>query len=218
MEQIKLYDCLPTRNIEYCNLYLGWRAFTKVYVKKGTVLYNIKYRGYKPFSIDYVAHRDGFYVHNGLVIEHAKWYDWGYTDKEPILFEMWDSKEEFESGSQVILNPPKYGTGYEDYFARRQEEIIAPNDSESCYTYLMRDESTGYYKIGMSKEPTYRERTLQCEKPTISLLWSKKFATRSEAREQEKSLHQRYAHKNKRGEWFRLSEQDVIDIKNSNLK
>lgn len=214
MEQIKLYDCLPTRNIEFCNLYLGWRAFTKVYVTKGTVLYNIKYRGYKPFSIDYVAPRDGFYIHNELVIEHAKWFDWGHNDKEPILCEFYDSKEEFENRSQLVLTPPKYGIGYEDHGVRRHEDKIVPADSESCYTYLMRDESTGYYKIGMSKDPTYRERTLQCEKPTISLLWSRQFSSRAEAREQEKNLHQRYAHKNKRGEWFRLSEQDVKDIKN----
>ena len=193
MEQINLYDLLPSRNIELGKLYLGWRAFTKVYVKKGTVLYNIKYQGYKPFSIDFVAPRDGFYVHNGLVVEHAKWFDWGHIDREPILCEFYESKEEFENGSQLVLTPPKYGTGFEDQgvrkfdgkaisnsrlrgsgsnggVRRRYEDKSISNDSESCYTYLMRDESTGYYKIGMSKNPTYRERTLQCESPHILTL------------------------------------------------
>ena len=37
-------------------------------------------------------------------------------------------------------------------------------------TYLMLDESTGYYKIGKAIDPSYRERTLQSEKPSIKLL------------------------------------------------
>lgn len=101
MNEIKLFDCLPTRMIDVNNLMLGWRAFTRVYFKKGTLLYNIKYTGYKPFSIEYRAPQDGFYVHNGSCLDHAKWFDWGHTDKEPILCEFWDSKEEFEN-SRII--------------------------------------------------------------------------------------------------------------------
>jgi hypothetical protein len=29
-----------------------------------------------------------------------------------------------------------------------------------CYVYLMKDVSNNYYKIGISKTPEYRERTL----------------------------------------------------------
>lgn len=213
MEEIKLYDSLPSRNIDLSSLSLGWRAFTKVYVQKGTVLYNVKYKGYKPFEFDYAAPRDGFYVHNGLCLEHAKWFEWGHIPKEPVLCEFWDSKEEFEQLVNHDFLPPKYGIGYEyddinsDYYGD------SFNDSEPCYTYLMQDATNGYYKIGMSKNPEYRERTLQSEKPTISLHCFKRFHTRQEARELEKHLHNRYAHKHIRGEWFSLSVIDVMDIK-----
>jgi hypothetical protein len=38
------------------------------------------------------------------------------------------------------------------------------------YVYLMIDKNTGYHKIGFSKNPKHREKTLQSEKPTIELL------------------------------------------------
>lgn len=214
MNEIKLYDCLPTRMIDVNNLMLGWRAFTGVYVKKGTLLYNIKYTGYKPFSIEYRAPQDGFYVHNGSCLDHAKWFDWGHTDKEPILCEFWDSKEEFEnSRTNKQLFPPKYGTGYEDETIDRIIPDKKEEGPDACYTYLMKDDTNGYYKIGMANDPTYRERTLQSEKPTISLVDKKQFSTREEARALEKRLHQIYEHKRIRGEWFGLSDVDVIYVK-----
>ena len=211
MEEIKLYDCLPSRNIDLSNLSLGWRAFTKVYVQKGTVLYNVKYKGYKPFEFDYAAPRDGFYVHNGLCLEHAKWFEWGHIPKEPVLCEFWENKEEYEQFIRPDYLPPLYGICGEYDDLERDDNLL--DESEPCYTYLMKDDNNGYYKIGMSKNPVYREKTLQSEKPTISLLCSKKFSSREEAREHEKILHQRYSNQHKRGEWFWLSEQDVADVK-----
>lgn len=32
--------------------------------------------------------------------------------------------------------------------------------NEYCYVYLMNDTTNNYYKIGISKNPTYREKTL----------------------------------------------------------
>jgi hypothetical protein len=199
--------------IDVNNLMLGWRAFTKVYVKKGTLLYDIKYNGYKPFSIEYRAPQDGFYVHNGSCLDHARWFDWGHTDKEPILCEFWDSKEEFESRAKKQVVPPKYGTGYKDEIISRIIDDKKEEAPEPCYTYLMKDDTNGYYKIGMSKDATYRERTLQAEKPTISLLNKKSFTTREEARRLEKQLHQTFERKRIRGEWFCLSEADVMYVK-----
>lgn len=47
---------------------------------------------------------------------------------------------------------------------KKQEERKAKQQ-----TYLMKDENTGYVKIGVSINPQLRERTLQSQKPTISL-------------------------------------------------
>lgn len=85
--------------------------------------------------------------------------------------------------------------------------------SESCYVYLMVDITNGYYKIGMSKDPHYRESTLQSEKPSIELVCAKKFPNRQIASSIEAALHKTYGNKNIRGEWFSLSEQDVTMLK-----
>lgn len=82
----------------------------------------------------------------------------------------------------------------------------------SCFVYLMKDESNGFYKIGISNKPEYRERTLQSEKPTIVLLKAKEFPTRTIAEAIESALHKAYGEKRLRGEWFELDEKDVKDI------
>lgn len=83
---------------------------------------------------------------------------------------------------------------------------------ESCFVYLMKDETNGYYKIGISNRPEYRERTLQSEKPTIALLCAKEFPTRIIAEAIESALHKAFEDKRLRGEWFALDEKDVLDI------
>lgn len=75
------------------------------------------------------------------------------------------------------------------------------------FIYLMRDDHTQYIKIGRSKNPTARERTLQAESPSIALIscWASDTA-------EEKILHKMFAHKRKRGEWFALDDDDVSHI------
>lgn len=73
-------------------------------------------------------------------------------------------------------------------------------------TYIMKDESTGFYKIGRSVNPKYREKTLQSEKPTIRMIYFGKIDI-------EKSLHKRFKDKRIRGEWFDLQETDINYIK-----
>lgn len=84
--------------------------------------------------------------------------------------------------------------------------------NEYCYVYLMNDTTNNYYKIGISKNPTYREKTLQSEKPTIEMIANKKFPNRKIAHSFEKALHSTYNEKRVRGEWFDLSQDEVNDI------
>lgn len=86
------------------------------------------------------------------------------------------------------------------------------NNKENCFVYLMVDTTNNAYKIGISNKPKYREKTLQSEKPTIELVCHKNYPVRKIAESFEKSLHKAYADKNIRGEWFRLTEEDVKDI------
>ncbi len=71
-----------------------------------------------------------------------------------------------------------------------------------CQTYLMKDENTGFTKIGKSIHPKKRERTLQSEKPTISLF---KVCDKLV----EKELHDYFSIKHIRGEWYHLSDEDI---------
>ena len=94
----------------------------------------------------------------------------------------------------------------------RPNESLNETKESSCYVYLMKDESNGYHKIGISNKPEYRERTLQSEKPTIVLLCAKEYPTRIIAEAIESALHKAFGEKRLRGEWFALDEKDVLDI------
>lgn len=76
----------------------------------------------------------------------------------------------------------------------------------------MRDIANNSYKIGISNNPKYRERTLQSEKPTIEKLAAKKYPSRTIARTIEDSLHKVYQDKRIRGEWFYLDRTEVDEI------
>lgn len=95
----------------------------------------------------------------------------------------------------------------------KQAEPKKETITDFCFVYLMHDTSNGYYKIGISNSPEYRERTLQSEKPTIEMIASKKFPIRKIAESIEKALHSTYSEKRLRGEWFELNDNDVEHIK-----
>lgn len=76
----------------------------------------------------------------------------------------------------------------------------------------MRDNTNGYYKIGISNKPEYREKTLQSEKPSIELVACKKYPVRIIAESFESALHTTYSQQRLRGEWFNLNDADVAAI------
>ena len=87
------------------------------------------------------------------------------------------------------------------------------NEKASCYVYLMMDTTNNFHKIGISNHPRYREHTLQSDKPTIELLCAKEYPSRAIAEAIESALHNVYANKRIRGEWFNLDVSDVENIK-----
>lgn len=72
-------------------------------------------------------------------------------------------------------------------------------------TYIMYDSNTEMYKIGKSKNPKFREGTLQSKKPTIDLILICD-------KDIEIELHCKFNSKRGRGEWFSLDSDDVLDI------
>lgn len=109
------------------------------------------------------------------------------------------NKKHFTSGFPPVPNdaPPAHGDGqvlYQD----------ATGGKDSTFIYLMKNRRNGYYKIGRSKNPKYRERTLQSEEPDVSLVWKVKGT-----HDDEKHLHKKFKSVRLRGEWFSLSGDDV---------
>lgn len=113
--------------------------------------------------------------------------------------------------SQIHQFAIEYKYGYKDAcissLLDRFEVPQSKANPKSYHTYIMCDKNTGFYKIGKSANPRFRERTLQSEKPTIELLMVFKADI-------ELNLHSRYERKRIRGEWFILTPDDLIDIHN----
>jgi len=87
-------------------------------------------------------------------------------------------------------------------------------DFDGCtrYVYLMFDARNDFFKIGESRKPQYRERTLQAQQPDVELLkvWSCDHRI-------ERMLHKMFAAKrvrqqNPRSEWFRLHTGDLMNL------
>lgn len=75
------------------------------------------------------------------------------------------------------------------------------------YIYLMHDKKSNLFKIGFSKDPKYREKTLRPEEPNISL-YSQWFTSQK----YESILKKKFEEKRKRGEWFQLTKKDLTEI------
>ena len=103
---------------------------------------------------------------------------------------------------------------YEQLGYKAEKEITedAPKVEGKCSVYLMLDEANGYYKIGISNKPKYREHTLQSEKPSIKLICAKEYPNRRIAEAIESALHKAYSAEHMRGEWFNLTAKDVQEI------
>lgn len=119
-----------------------------------------------------------------------------------------------EELSQLLFH--KYVVAYKKTLMENSyvwESTDEQSSADPCYVYLMVDIANGYHKIGISSKPEYRERTLQSEKPTIEKVCAKQYPSRIIAEAIESALHKAFEAKRIRGEWFNLSEQDVIDLK-----
>jgi hypothetical protein len=134
------------------------------------------------------------------------------------IYEIWNKFQGISGGKNFILFVKSFEKALEKaglYLEKKSKRHVDSdilNKDDFCYVYLMLDNNTNFYKIGISKDPQYREKTLQSEKPVINLLASKSFPSRQIASAIESSLHKVYFDKHVRGEWFCLSKKDVLEI------
>jgi hypothetical protein len=103
----------------------------------------------------------------------------------------------------------------EEEYQRIEEEIksedaahafdeVMLRSSFEVFTYLMEDTRNGLIKIGKSKNPERREKTLQSEVPSVEL----RIAVPTES-DFESELHREFDHFRRRGEWFALTSAEV---------
>jgi len=83
-----------------------------------------------------------------------------------------------------------------------------------CSVYLMENSRNGYVKIGISKDPVFREKTLQSQEPEVETLVFSEFSSIAVATQVEEFLHEIHNEKRVRGEWFDLTIKDCMDMAN----
>lgn len=82
---------------------------------------------------------------------------------------------------------------------------------ESIYLIQHKD-IPEYTKIGYTSDINQRIRQLETASPTgVLLVFSKET---KDAYKSEQALHRKYAYKNSNLEWFRLTDEDIVDIIN----
>lgn len=86
-----------------------------------------------------------------------------------------------------------------------QKQEKAP--PQKGFVYLMRDNRSGYHKIGFSVNPSFREATLQAQQPDITMV-----ANGAGTLNDEKMLHAAFSEKRIRGEWFDLSGSEISEV------
>lgn len=92
---------------------------------------------------------------------------------------------------------------FDDNYKKVTEDI---ND----YVYLMINTETSLIKIGYSRKPTVREKTLQSQEPQIYLI-----ACWNANRKVETELHRKFKKNRIRGEYFKLGFNDLKELKDS---
>jgi len=78
------------------------------------------------------------------------------------------------------------------------------------YTYLIKDNENGLYKIGVAKNPQKRLKELQTGNP-FELFIVDTYLTEY-SNKIEKTLHRKYSYLKKEGEWFNLSIQEEVSF------
>lgn len=120
-----------------------------------------------------------------------------------------------------VLEEKSKGFDVESYFENRAEELAersreanrrsrdkkrkSSGHDKKYQTYIMIDEYTRLIKLGRSVSPSERENTLCSQIPKIRLLFVLD-------RDIENKLHSEYKAKRHRGEWFKLSIEEVVKI------
>ncbi|TRW21974.1 GIY-YIG nuclease family protein [Flavobacterium zepuense] len=138
----------------------------------------------------------------------------GFLEKRGIFTVTSLELRQFKGQSAVMVSPSPRGIVKIDFINQKEFYVdffnkIAnkPIEKGKEHVYLMVNNDTGLIKIGRSNNPVYRERTLHSKEPSVH-----RIAMWCCEQNIEKKLHIIFKDKRIRGEWFRLSLADLIEI------
>jgi len=121
-------------------------------------------------------------------------------DVEHKYFKLISKNESLKKDNQSLENyNSEIKNYYEDLIYKLHiQKTTNKNNKDTIKTYLMKNNHTKLYKIGYSKNPKHREKTLQSQEPSIKMvkIWNKNI---------ERKLHKLYSEYRVRGEWFNLT-------------
>jgi hypothetical protein len=115
-----------------------------------------------------------------------------------------ERRKEIEAAVEELVSIQEGVTSEE--IARNFDDAIRKSSFE-VFTYLMEDTRNGLIKIGKSKNPERREKTLQSEAPSVEM----RIAVPTES-DFESELHRDFSHLRRRGEWFELSSMEIKTV------
>lgn len=118
-----------------------------------------------------------------------------YRDPNPLII----SKSPIEA--VLLLDKSEF---YNQLLGIKTEHTFTDGKN---HVYIILNPRTNLFKIGRSKNPLKREKTLQSEEPDIILLKAWEADAPFET-----YLHKKFQNKRHRGEWFKLSLRDLLEI------
>ena len=113
-------------------------------------------------------------------------------------------RKEIDAAAEELLRIEEKNRS--DEAARRFDDSIRRSSFE-VFTYLMEDTRNGMIKIGKSRNPERREKTLQSEAPSVEM----RIAVPTES-DFENDLHVEFDHLRRRGEWFEMSSLEIKTV------
>lgn len=96
-------------------------------------------------------------------------------------------------------------------FVKSRKNSTDINNGDMVHIYLIKDPNKELYKIGSSKYPYLRIKEVVKYKPGADFYW---ISPELAERKLEKELHDKYASKKERYDWFFLDSEDLENIKN----
>lgn len=94
-------------------------------------------------------------------------------------------------------------------FSESRRRSLNINNGDLVHLYIIKDPLQPVYKIGSSKYPYLRIKEVVKYKPGADFFW---ISTGLFERINEKKLHEKYAHKKEKYDWFFLDSKDLEDI------